>query len=862
LTSSSLSEAVWQIQFISTTGGIMRRFNQLQWNRGLHVAIALVLLVAAAAMAQTGSISGTVKAKGSGESLSGANVAIAGTTMGAASDANGNYTIAKVPPGNYTLRVSFIGYSEMTKEVTVTAGQAITANFELTEGGFVGDPIVVSASRRPEKLTEAPVTMSVINARGIDEFPAFNPGELAARQKGVDYVRAGVLGAGLNIRGFNSAFNSKNLQMNDMRLSTLIATSLPMGALSTTVKEDIERVELILGPAAVLYGPNAHNGLVNTLTKDPRAYPGTTVAIGGGNQSVASGRVRHAQVLSEKFAYKVAGEYSRGEEFAFTDTVYNGTGAVAFPQEVGIDRDFDSIRGETSLYYTLKPGTDLVFSGGASKSNNIGVTNAGRNLIVDWRIFYGQVRYVSPRVFAQVYHSWSKTEDTFAMNQRTQNYWSFKNAGFSEEEAFSRSLHQQWVGTSPTAGVAINREANFVDDSRRWNAEAQYNNTFGGFTVIAGAQFQRDLANSKHTYLLDQKGVIDLDQFGVYGQVEKPFGNSGFKLTLAGRADDHELYGSNFIPNGGLLYTNSAGTWRVTYGKGIASPSILNLSASIFGGLVLGNGEGFTLSDQTKIPKLEVETIQTIEAGYKGILAGRKLFLDVNAYYNFSENFLSPLLNIATQGRRVTHRGDTPMSEVVPGTPANGAALVLTYLNFGKVNTYGVDFGVNYYFNNNINVVLNYSFFDFTLDENDPKNDGDKNGKVEDIDLPINTPKNKASAGLNLSQAKYFGSIFARWVEAYDFFSGINVSAKTNTNLRVGTGAFADPVVENARVFRDFNEGPLGDFVNVDLSAGYRLNQNLSLAGHVTNVFDSDVREFVASPAIGRLFAAELKFNF
>ncbi len=828
-------------------------------NRGRLALIALVLLIAAAAFAQNGSISGSVKSK-TGEGLSGANVAIVGTTMGVSTNVNGNYTIPNTPAGSYSVRVSFIGYEEVQQNVTVTAGQMATLNFELSEGGLIGDPIVVSASRRAEKLTEAPVTMAVISARGIDEFPAFNPGELAARQKGVDYVRAGVLGAGLNIRGFNSAFNAKNLQMNDARLSTLIATSLPLGALGTTVKEDIERVELILGPAAALYGPNAHNGLVNTITKDPRTYPGTTVALGGGNQSVASGRFRHANAVNEKIAYKISGEYSRGEEFAFTDTVYNATGAIAYPQEVGIDRDFDSIRGEGALYYTLKPGTDLVLAAGASNSNNIGVTNAGRNLIKDWQIFYGQARYVSPRLFAQVYHTWSKTEDTFAMNQRTQNYHTLKAFGFSEQDALSLSLHKSATLVN-NALVLINREANFKDNSRRLNAEAQYNNTWSGFTVIAGAQYQQDVADSKHTYLFDQKGVIDLYQYGFYGQVERPFGESGFKVTLAARADDHEFYGFNFIPKGGLLYSSSTGTWRVTYGKGIAAPTILNLSANIFGGLLLGNGEGFTLSDGTKIPALEVETIQTIETGYKGIF-GRKLYLDANAYYNFSENFISPTINIATNARTVTHRGDLRMSEVIPGTPATGSAFVLTYLNFGKVNTYGFDLGLNYYLNGYVNLVLNYSFFDFDLDKNDLKNDGNKNNKVDENDLAINAPKHKMSAGLGLSRAKYFGNLFVRWVDEYDFFSGINLAAKTNRNVLYGSGVFADPVVENARVFRDFNEGPLGGVVNVDLSAGYRISPNVSIAGHVTNLFDEKVREFVASPAIGRLFSTELKLNF
>ena len=816
-------------------------------------SLLLLLLFAGLALAQSGNINGTVKAK-DGSALSGANVAIVGTTMGAATDANGKFNIVSVPPGNHRVRVSFIGYAEAVQNVTVAAGQTATADFELAEGGVLGDAIVVSASRRPEKLTDAPATMAVINARGIDEFAAFNPGELAARQKGVDYVRAGVLGAGLNIRGFNSAFNAKNLQMNDARLSTLIATSLPFGALSTTVKEDIERVELILGPAAALYGPNAHNGLVNTLTKDPRSYPGTTVALGGGNQSVFSGRLRHAKVVNEKFAYKISGEYSRGEEFNFIDSVY--VGGRPFP-ELELDRDFDSMRGEAGLYYTLKPGHDIIIAGGGSNSNNLGITNAGRNQIKDWLIYYGQARYVSPRLFAQVYHTWSSTDSTYAINQRTQNYRTFINAGFTEAQARQRSFAEQWFGTQ-AAGISLKRGALFIDKSRRLNAEAQYNNTWSGFTVIGGAQYQQDVADSKHTYLFDQNGAIDLNQYGVYAQIDKPLGNSGLKLTAAARNDHHELYGNNFIPKGGLLLSKPSGTWRFTYGKGIASPSILNLSGNLFGGLVLGNGEGFTLSDGTEIPKLEVETIQTLEAGYKGILGNRKLFLDVNGYYNFSENFLSPLVSIATNGRTVTKRGDTPMSQVIPGTAATGATVVLTYLNFGKVNTYGFDFGASYYLSNNVSLSLNYSFFDFELDRADLKNDGNKNGKVDENDLAINTPKHKGSLALNLSQSKCFGSVFLRWVDEYDFFSGINVAAKTNRSLIVG----GDPVVEGRRVGRDFNEGPLGGFVNVDLGGGYRLNQNLTVAAQVSNVFDSEVREFVASPSIGRLISTELKFNF
>lgn len=823
-------------------------------SKKLFIGLAICFLLPALLQAGGGEIKGKITEQESGKPLAGANVFLKGTNIGSSTNIDGEYSIRNVPAGSYILVVTYLGYGQFEQAVTVTDGAPVQVDAALSQTELISEQVVVTASKAVEKITEAPATIDLIMAREVDEHPSANVGEILAYQKGVDFVRTGVLGTGINIRGFNSAFNAKNLQTNDNRLSTLIATSLPLGALSTTVKEDIERIEVILGPNAALYGPNAHNGLVNTITKDPRTSQGTTFVAGGGNQSTFSGRFRHARVVNDKIRYKIAGEYDRGTEFSYVDSVY--IGGQGF-DELALDRDFDSVRGEGSLYYSLNPSSDFIVTAGGSNSNNLGVTNAGRNQIIDWRIFFAQARYVSPHLFAQVYHTWSITDDTYAINQRTQNYWSFIGAGFSEQEAFRRSLHEAWFGSSPTTGIALNREANFKDHSRRWNAEAQYNNTWAGFKVITGVQYQRDIADSKGTYLLDQGG-INLDQIGVYGQVERELGDTGLKAIFAARGDDHDLYGFNFVPKGGLMFTRGSGTWRLTYGKGIAAPSILNLSANIFGGLLLGNGEGFTLTDGTKIPKLDVETIQTLELGYKGIVSD-KLYIDSNAYYNFHKNFISPLINIAdaANGNFVVRRGDQLISDIIPGTPATGSPFVLTYLNFGDVNTFGFDLGLNYFVNKNVSIRANYSYFDFDIDKNDPKNDGNRNGVVDENDLPINAPKHKLNISISANKDNWFGMLGARWVDEYDFFSGINVAAKTNPDLIYN----GDPVIERKRVGRDFNEGPLGGFVTFDINAGYRITQNITASARLSNIFDSEVREFVASPSIGRLFSAELRYN-
>ncbi|MEY8869273.1 TonB-dependent receptor [Meridianimaribacter flavus] len=812
------------------------------------ILLLTILMITGFAYAQdSGKIGGTV-VDSNGVPLPGATIQIVELNLGAVTDFNGKYSLENVPEGEHSITVSFVGYKAYKENVTVIAGQTTELNITLQEGENVLDEVVITAGKKLQKITDVPATVEVITAKEIAEFPSFNIGEMASRQKGVDFVRTGVLGTGINIRGFNSAFNSKNLQITDDRVSMLIATGLPYGSFSTVTKDDIERVEILLGPNGTLYGPNAHNGLVSTITKNPRTSEGTTLVFGAGNQNVITGRLRHAQVINDRLSFKVHLERTAGKEFNYVDSVY--VGATAY-NEHNLDRDFDALKYGGAVHYKTGKQSELIGYYGHSNNTNLAVTNAGRNQIKDWTLDIAQLKFVSKNFFANTYYTWSRTDETYAINQRTQNYVSFIENGFSEDEAWSRALYEQWV---PAFGIAIPRGALFKDASERFNGEAQYNNNWNNFYLTVGAQYQLDMADSEGTYLLDADGPIEIGQAGVYSQFEYKL-DSGWNFLLGLRADNHDLYGTNFLPKAAVTKSIDAGTFRLTYGRGMAVPSILNLKGNLFGGLVLGNGEGFTLTDGTKINALEVETINSFELGFKGKISD-KLFIDASAYYNMSENFISPLRNIvdAENGNFVTHIGDTPVDEVSPG--ASTSAFLLTYSNFGSVDTYGFDLGLNYYFTDALRASLNYSYFGRSLDTNDLDNDGNLDGVVLESELPINTPANKANIGLHYSTDKFYGAIFGRWIQDYDFFSGINVAAETQDM----DGDGVNEIVENAQVGRTWNYGQLGGFT-VDANFGYNLNENVSLGVNVTNLFDTDIREFVASPTIGRLISFELKYN-
>lgn len=813
--------------------------------KNLYLSLVLTLL-SASIFAQGGSITGTVTDSETGEALIGANVVIKGTTNGDVTDPSGKFEIKDLANGTYVVVASFVGFQAIEQSVSVS-GSAVTIDFQLEEGTVFGEEVVISGSRQPEKITETPATIEIISSKDLKNWGSFNTGELLSRLKGVDYIRSGVVGTGINVRGFNSNFNAKNTQVTDGRFSSLVATGLPFGPLSPQIKEDIDRVEVILGPNSALYGPNAHNGLVNIITKDPRASEGTTVALGAGNQSVFTGRLRHAQILNDKLAFKLNFEYTRGEEFQFADSVYidrtdnNGNGGPdgikEGYEEYDLDNDFEFIKGGLGLYYTLNDDSDLIFSYDASNSTYLSPTNVGRNEIIDWKIQTFHLRYVSPRIFAQAYLSLSDTRDTHSLDDRTKAYWAARDGGATEAQAAEASLQSG---------------ARFIDDSKRWNGEVQYNNNWGAFNFVTGVQYQRDMANSHGTYLLDENedDFIIVDQIGWYGQGQYSFG-SGFKATAAVRADNHDVYGFNFVPKVGLTKTVENGTFRITYGQGVAAPTILNMYGDLFGGLILGNAEGFTLADGSTIKKQEIEKLQTYEIGYKGNIGSKKFYADVNAYYNISEDFLSPVTVIGV----ATERGDTPIEDVQSAYNVYGG-LVATYINFGKFDTYGFDIGLNYLVNQNITLDFNYSYFDYPIDEDNLENDFNGDGTVNKLDLLVNAPKNKASFGFNYNKDKIFGNVFVRWVESYDYFSSFQIAAETQDLTYRGT-----PIREDARSTDAWNYGPLGGFVNVDLGLGYRITDTLTGSVAVTNLFESEYREFTASPFIGRLYSIELKLD-
>lgn len=261
------------------------------------------------AAAQGGRITGTVTGADN-RPIADAQVVLINTSFRAVTDATGGFTINGVPSGRYELRAQRIG--EQPRTILVDVGTGITqANVQLVRAPLELGGVVVSASRRAEKITDAPATITRIDALQIDNSAGGNGFAAALKGvKGLDFLQIGMTSIAVNARGFNSSFNNRMLQMEDGRISVLPESGLPLGALSSISKVDLASAEVLVGPGSALYGPDASNGVITLSTRDPRAFPGITLEATGGNRSYMDFQGRYAASMGN-FGAKVSGNTSR-----------------------------------------------------------------------------------------------------------------------------------------------------------------------------------------------------------------------------------------------------------------------------------------------------------------------------------------------------------------------------------------------------------------------------------------------------------------------------------------------------------------------------------------------------------------------
>jgi outer membrane receptor protein involved in Fe transport len=210
--------------------------------------------------AQSGRITGRVIDQETGEPLIGVNVLLEGTTMGAATDAEGYFNIINISPGTYNIRASMIGYAtQIVEDAHVHINETLTLNFELRIEAILGETVVVTAERPTVKL-DVSSSRYVIDSQTVEASPVQRFDEILELFPGIS-LTAGDEGSGLVIRG--GGLDETNIVVDGLSTRDR-RTQQPNTTINLTA---INEIEVLSGGFNAQYG-GIRSGMINVAMKE------------------------------------------------------------------------------------------------------------------------------------------------------------------------------------------------------------------------------------------------------------------------------------------------------------------------------------------------------------------------------------------------------------------------------------------------------------------------------------------------------------------------------------------------------------------------------------------------------------------
>ena len=396
---------------------------------------------------------------------------------------------------------------------------------------------MVSASRKEEKILQAPASVMVVDGKSIGDQRHLTVADLVRTLPGVDYVQTGLTQTNVVARGFNNVASGALLSFVDNRISRLPSLRFNTHNFIPLTVDDIDRIEVVLGPTA-LYGPNSASGVMNIITRSPFDSKGTTLHSGGGERNLRTFYIRHAQVLNDAVAFKI----SAGHYFA-TDWKYED------PEEVRLrgfnPRDYTIKRKTAELRFDLRPMEDLslVLSAGYTQASNIEMTSVGAAQAKNWTYNFLQARLRFRDFFAQMYYNRSDDGETMRLR--------------SNEPVVDRS----------TLAVLQAQHALSVGENLQF--------TYGLDVLTTMPKTDGTISG-----IYEDRDKIQI--VGLYLQSELALGEH-WDLALAGRYDNHNhIKNPVFSPRAALVFNpTEEQSVRLTYNRAFGTPTSTNLFLDI-----------------------------------------------------------------------------------------------------------------------------------------------------------------------------------------------------------------------------------------------------------------------------------------
>lgn len=389
----------------------------------------------------------------------------------------------------------------------------------------------------------------------------------------------------------------------------------------------------------------------------------------------------------------------------------------------------------------------------------------------------------------------------------------------------------------------------FVDKTDLYNIEGQYDlspKTSKVADVLIGANYKRYVLNSEGTLFADSTGKIPINEVGAYIQATKKILNDHLKLIASGRYDKNENFDGRFTPRFSAVIkvaedNNIRLSYQQAYRFGSTQQQWINLrvggGTALIGGLQtfkdyyhFATNPVYTIDNNLfagspevqNFDKFKAETVNSFEAGYKGLLFEKRLLVDLYGYYGTYHNFITRVLVAQSVNGDKSVFTDTATVRANLNNPALSTTYSVPTNLKGNVNTYGFGLGLTYSLPHN-----------FLIDANVSSDHLDKvpQGFVADF----NAPDLRAGASLRNTgfgkQNRFGFNITYRWQDDVNF-----------------EGDFANGVVPAYQV--------------LDAQVSYKFfNPKILLKIGGTNILNQYYRDGFGNPAIGGLYYVSFGYN-
>lgn len=176
---------------------------------------------------------------------------------------------------------------------------------------------ITVATREPEMVRNTAAAISVVTREDIHRAGVTTLADAVALADGVHVARINNGSWAVSARGFNATSANKLLVMIDGRTEYSPLFTGTFWNMLDYVLEDVDRIEVIRGPGAALWGANAVNGVVNIITRHSRDTQGAHIALGSGNEDPALADVRYGGVMARSATYRLYAKYAHRDEQVF-----------------------------------------------------------------------------------------------------------------------------------------------------------------------------------------------------------------------------------------------------------------------------------------------------------------------------------------------------------------------------------------------------------------------------------------------------------------------------------------------------------------------------------------------------------------